>query len=134
LKNAPFLNRILLTLSPVYLTRTQFVSSIAKKGRLFVRVRHFVFAAALLLSFAAGHAVKFPGARAADQRPPPASQRAELIEDQTAGAVRIMIDGKQAAWFDAQGLHVVHGIEYGDQITDTGPKDLEARAGGAGAP
>jgi hypothetical protein len=59
------------------------------------------------------------------------SQRVELIPDQKAGALRVVIDGKPVAWFDADGLHVLQNIEYGGTVSDTGTEHLEVRGAGA---
>lgn len=39
-------------------------------------------------------------------------QRVELVSDQKNGRLRVVIDGKPAAWFDADGLHVSFGLQY----------------------
>jgi hypothetical protein len=61
------------------------------------------------------------------------SQRVELIPDQKSGALRVVIDGKPVAWFDADGLHVLQNIEYGGTVSDTGTEHLEKQARGARA-
>jgi hypothetical protein len=72
--------------------------------------------------------------------PPPAAaqpqssgKRVELVPDQKAGALRVVIDGKPIAWFDADGLHVPENIEYGGTISDSGTENLEKQGRGAGA-
>jgi hypothetical protein len=56
------------------------------------------------------------------------------VADQKAGLLRVVIDGKPVAWFDASGLHVIQDVEYGGSIGDTGSANLEKRAGASGAP
>lgn len=65
-----------------------------------------------------------PPARAAD-----AGQRAEIIEDQEAGAFRFTIDGQEVARLDTVGLHVRGSVEYGGAITDTGAAAFPAAEG-----
>ncbi len=62
------------------------------------------------------------------------TDRIRLVTDQSAGVVRIVIDGKEVARFTADGLQVRDAIEYGGTITDTGTAYFDHRTGGSGAP
>jgi hypothetical protein len=53
------------------------------------------------------------------------TDRVEIIPDQDAGAVRILIDGREVATIDADGLHVAGNIAYTGNITDTGGQQPE---------
>jgi hypothetical protein len=79
-----------------------------------------------------------PGSTAAQQlaldAPSSSGDRVRLVADQKAGVLRVVIDGKSVAWFDASGLHVNQNIEYGGTLSDTGSAYLEKRAGDSGAP
>jgi hypothetical protein len=59
-----------------------------------------------------------------------------VVADEAHGVIRIMIGGKEAARFTAEGLQVRDDIEYGGSITDTGSTyfdQYEQRTGAAGA-
>jgi hypothetical protein len=72
---------------------------------------------------------------AAHSRPADNSgKRVQLVLDQEHGTLRIVIDGKDVGHFDATGLHVRDGIEYGGTITDIGSTYYDQHAGGKGAP
>lgn len=47
------------------------------------------------------------------------SNRAEILMDQTAGVVRVIIDGQEVARFTADGLHVRNDISFSGTIADT---------------
>ncbi len=51
---------------------------------------------------------------------PRGAQSLSIVEDHDAKAFRFLIDGKEVARLDADGLHVREGIEYGATLTDTG--------------
>lgn len=51
---------------------------------------------------------------------PRGAQSLSIVEDHEAKAFRFLIDGKEVARLDADGLHVREGIEYGATLTDTG--------------
>ena len=52
---------------------------------------------------------------------PTGQAQATLIEtDQKAGAIKIILNGKEVTRFDAHGLHVRDGIEYAGKETDLG--------------
>jgi hypothetical protein len=72
-------------------------------------------------------------ARSQPAVPATSGKRVELLPDQKAGALRVVIDGTPVAWFDADGLHVRQNIEYGGTISDIGTEHLEKQARGAGA-
>lgn len=46
--------------------------------------------------------------------------KTEIIADEAAGTVSIVIDGKTVGLFTKDGLHVLGDIVYGGTITDTG--------------
>lgn len=91
-----------------------------------MRVRDFIFVACIVLSFLAGAALATAAATTG-------FDRTAIFADQEAGTIRIVVGGKPAAWFDAEGLHVIQAIEYGDTLTDTGTRYLEDKAGASGA-
>lgn len=59
---------------------------------------------------------------------PQQGDRVQIIADQEAGAVRIVIDGQPVAIIDATGLHVRGSVSYGGTMTDYGSSDFEAHA------
>lgn len=52
-----------------------------------------------------------------------------MVADERAGIVRIIIEGREAAHFDAVGLHVRGNIDYGGMLTDYGHSGFDERAG-----
>lgn len=54
----------------------------------------------------------------------PAATRIEV--DEKAGIIRFYVNGNQAAQLDELGLHLVQSVEYGKQLTDTGPSHIKA--------
>jgi hypothetical protein len=44
----------------------------------------------------------------------------QVIADDEAGIVLVMVQGTEVARFDARGLHVAGDLSYSGQITDTG--------------
>jgi len=56
--------------------------------------------------------------------------RTAVVADEQAGIVRIIIEGREAARFDAAGLHVQANINYGGSLTDSG----EARTNSSNKP
>jgi hypothetical protein len=81
----------------------------------------------LRYSFAAICLAAFPlsATLAQDQRGAVPADRVEILTDQDAGAVRIVIDGRDVATIDADGLHVAGNIAYTGIITDTGGQEPE---------
>lgn len=75
----------------------------------------------------------FRSSTPAAAQPQSSGKRVELVTDQKQGVLRVVIDGKPVAWFDADGLHVPKSIEYGGTISDSGTENLEKQARGAGA-
>lgn len=62
-----------------------------------------------------------PGAPiTADSKQPDGKQagRVQLVTDQSAGVVRIVIDGNEIVWIDSTGLYVRGDIAYKGTITD----------------
>lgn len=83
-------------------------------GKVFVRRLLFAFVLCLLPT---------TSSRAQDVNPSSAAgsaRRVQLIEDQKQGAVRVVIDGKEIARIDSNGLHVRENIEYGGYALDSG--------------
>jgi len=83
-------------------------------------MRRIFLASMLLLISGTAHA-------AGTAAPPTGQPQATRIEtDQKTGTVRIIVDGREVARFDAKGLHVRDGIEYAGKITDIGtPADYD---------
>ena len=79
-----------------------------------MRSRNFVFIASLLISFIAGHIT------ATNQAHAVTAERAIMVSDEKTGALRFLIDGKEAARIDTNGLHVRQNIEYGGYEMDYG--------------
>jgi hypothetical protein len=48
----------------------------------------------------------------------PSPRRAAVILDQESGVIRFIIDGREQAVLDADGLHVRGGIDYTGALTD----------------
>jgi hypothetical protein len=63
---------------------------------------------------------------AQDQSSAEPAHKVEIIPDQEAGAVRIVIDGRDVATIDADGLHVAGNIAYTGSLTDTTGQEPEA--------
>ncbi len=64
-------------------------------------------------------------APAATPQPAGQAQATRIETDQKTGAVRFIVNGKEVARFDANGLHVKDSIDYGGVITDDGSSDAE---------
>ena len=58
-----------------------------------------------------------------------AEPQTAVVADEQAGIVRIIIEGREAARFDAAGLHVRENIDYGGMLTDYGHSGFDERAG-----
>jgi hypothetical protein len=73
----------------------------------------------------AGWLATFPvaAALAQDQSGTEPADTVEIITDQEAGAVRILIDGREVATIDADGLHVAGNIAYTGTLADTGGQE-----------
>jgi hypothetical protein len=53
---------------------------------------------------------------------PTGQQEATRIEtDQKTGAIRFIVDGREIARFERDGLHVRQDVDYGGLMKDTGP-------------
>lgn len=52
-----------------------------------------------------------------------AASKVEVVEDQDAGVVRVLIGGKEVVVIDERGLHVTGDIEYTGVSTDSGAAD-----------
>jgi hypothetical protein len=89
-----------------------------------------VYVLVLLVSapaFAGGGSKQSP----AETDPTP---RVQIVEDQAAAAFRFMIDGREVARLDPDGLHVRENIEYGGTLTDAGTAYYDAKAKQSTAP
>jgi hypothetical protein len=81
-----------------------------------------LFAVALLIFTQAAHA-------AGPATPQPTGQEATRIQtDQKTGTVRIIVDGREVARFERDGLHVRQNVEYGGLMKDTGPEGYDKPA------
>jgi hypothetical protein len=90
-------------------------------------VRHIFYFILLLGFFALADAGgRIIAAAAADDRD-------AILVDKQHDVIRIIIDGREAARFNADGLQVRQGIEYGGTLTDTGQDYYDQRTGAAGA-
>ena len=49
----------------------------------------------------------------------PSHNRVEIVSDQKAGTVKIVIDGKAIMNVDERGVHVTGNVDYSGFITDT---------------
>jgi len=91
------------------------------KGRVFM---HRTILASIMILLVSGMA--HAAGPAAPHEPAPAQAGATQIEtDQKTGAVKIIVNGKEVARFDAKGLHVKDSIDYGGLLTDAGSSDAE---------
>lgn len=59
-----------------------------------------------------------------------AAKSLEVIEDESAGAIRFVIDGREVARIDRSGLRVLGDITYGGSLTDVGPSAMEGQGQG----
>lgn len=66
---------------------------------------------------------------AARENPQPTEQLVDLVLDQAGGSFRFLIDGREVARIDRDGLHVRESIEYGGTITATGREYYEVKSG-----
>lgn len=55
--------------------------------------------------------------------------RLQLVEDESGGAFRFFIDGREIARLDEDGLQVRDSIEYGGALIDTGSLNYDQEAG-----
>jgi len=83
--------------------KIQFISFVA--GFAFA-VSAFVFIQIIIFQYTGS-------AHAADAEP-------SIVVNPASNAVEIVVSGREIARFDANGLHVRSGIEYGGTLTDTG--------------
>lgn len=95
-----------------------------------MRIEHASLFWAFLLfvgsAFAGNDAPASPtGSRAVAQ----AGDRLQLVEDEEAGAFRFLIDGREIARLNEDGLQVRESIEYGGVLTDTGSLHYDQEAG-----
>ncbi len=86
-----------------------------------MRIILFAFLAALLLSSAV-MAQEQP-ATAANALP-----QTRVESDDENGVIRFIVQGREAAFLDASGLHVRAGIHYGASMADYGSKGFDAYA------
>ena len=60
------------------------------------------------------------------------ADKVEIVTDEDAGAVRILIDGKPVVIIDETGLHVRGDISYGGKLTDYGTSGFDSHTAEAG--
>ena len=53
----------------------------------------------------------------------------QVVADEAAGVVRVMVKGKEVAHFDEQGFHVDGDVTYAGAIKDVGLADQGAKGG-----
>ena len=51
----------------------------------------------------------------------PAEPQTRVETDQATGVIRFIVKGQEQARIDSTGLHVRQSVEYGGDLTDTGP-------------
>lgn len=78
-------------------------------------MRRLLLATILLLISAPTHAAG-PAADATAQ----VTQATRIETDQKTGAIRFIVDGREVARFERDGLHVRKDVNYGGLLTDTG--------------
>ncbi len=89
-------------------------------------MRRLFAIAMLLLSSGIALGIGLSAAVTMAAPPPIGQEQATRIEtDQKTGAVKIIVNGKEVARFNARGLQVKDSIEYGGTITDSGSSDAE---------
>jgi hypothetical protein len=69
---------------------------------------HFIWIFSILLAFALGSVT---GAGA--------SSSTQIVADETAGVIRVMVKGKEVATFDHAGLHVAGDVAFDGKLADT---------------
>lgn len=85
-------------------------------------MRRICLAYMLLLISGTAHA-------AGPAAPQPTGQQATRIEtDQRTGAIRFIVNGREEARIDADGLHVRQNVDYGGLMDDTGPEGYDQPA------
>lgn len=82
----------------------------------------------LLLSGAAYAAGPTPQPTGQDHAPAQAGEATRIETDQKTGIVRIIVNNREVARFDAKGLHVQQNVDYGGILTDTGNYDKQTKA------
>jgi hypothetical protein len=89
-------------------------------------MRRIVFAVALLIFTQAARAAG-PATPPTGHEPAPAQagEATRIETDQKTGAVKIIVNGKEVARFNAEGLQVKDSVEYGGMLTDSGSSDAE---------
>ena len=61
----------------------------------------------------------------------PVPQRTRVETDQKTGAVLFIVDGREEARIDRNGVHVRRSVEYGGTLTDIGTGGYDRQAGAA---
>jgi hypothetical protein len=92
-------------------------------GKVFMR--RIFLAAMLLLISGTAHAAGPAPATAPAQAQPTAPEATRIETDQKTGAVKIIVNNREVARFNAEGLQVRDAIGYGGMITDAGSSDAE---------
>jgi hypothetical protein len=86
-------------------------------------MRQSILAAMLLLISGTAHAAG-PALASTGE----ATQATRIETDQKTGAVRIIVDGREVARFERDGLHVRRDVDYGGLMKDTGPQGYDKPA------
>jgi len=73
----------------------------------------------LCLAVAAAGAVGFAAGASA-------SSATQIVTDEAAGIVRVMVRGQEMVRIDDSGMHVRRNLEYGGTITDVGEQAFDA--------
>ncbi len=94
-------------------------------------MRRFVFALAALCCLSSTSAMAEESAQSSPEANEP---KVEVVEDQEAGVVRVMISGRTVVLIDSSGLHVNGDIGYAGTSTDYGPEGFAAEAAKSAAP
>jgi hypothetical protein len=68
--------------------------------------RYWIFSACVLAAFGAGYLAADRGAAAKD------AQRTAVIADEKNSAIRVLIDGREVARFDSEGVRIAGRISY----------------------
>src|SRR5690606_12721661 len=93
-----------------------------KEGRMKQRILHrTIFTAGIAVAILAGFSIwKAESQEPAAQSQSLGGERARIVVDDQAGAIRFEIDGQEAARIDGEGLKVKKHVEYGGHILDVG--------------
>jgi hypothetical protein len=89
----------------------------------FLLTAGFVIPALCLFPYCPGVAGNArPPAQNAVAKPPAPAETPQIVTDEKAGIVRVLIAGREILRIDDSGLHVKGNIEYTGQLKDAGSK------------